>query len=102
MSKKIWATGFSDGSGKERILKNGEMVATTNWGCGCCASDPSKEEIGVAEDIVKACNEYESLQSQLAKARKIFKEIVDPNLTVGNTLFYIEIEKFLAETEVKP
>lgn len=43
-----WNAGYSDGSGLECVVANNKIIADTAPGCGCCASDPNKEDFANA------------------------------------------------------
>jgi len=71
----IITNGYSDGSGKGRIVINEKAVLTTHWGCGCCDyfddSNTESKEMKLAELIVKILNKHKKeLKSLVEKESK--------------------------------
>lgn len=51
-----YINGYKNGSSKGTITLNEEPVLRTHWGCSCCDSGPTDEDIKLADDICNKLN----------------------------------------------
>lgn len=54
--KMKYINGYKNGSSKGTITLNEEPVLRTHWGCSCCDSGPTDEDIKLADDICNKLN----------------------------------------------
>ena len=59
--------GFSDGSGVGIITINEKAILKANWGCSCCESEVTQNQIKMTDKIVKILNKHEKELKELAK-----------------------------------
>ena len=43
-----WRTGYSDGSGPEIVTVKGRALLKSNWGCSCCESEATADQLDLA------------------------------------------------------